>query len=219
MPHDFPSAPRRVRPSLAAALATTATFLFASLRLFDKSGRIVWARGRPGAGPGEYRFAMRAALGPDGTVQVVDMRLRRLTRLARDGSVAQSLTIPFFPAGVAARGRQGELVFLTDDFRSTGTLERWLPTANAPTQLALFPTPPPGEATLSASVAVAPNGDIAYLPSADKYEIRRLTSRGQALAAVGRDIPRPRRTPEEIATIGNAGSTTPATASATTRRG
>ena len=100
---------------------------------------------------------MRAAFGPDGTVHVVDMRARRLTRLARDGSVTQSLTIPFFPAGVAARGRQGELVFLTDDFRSTGTLERWLPTANAPTQLASFPTPPPGEATLSASVAVAPN--------------------------------------------------------------
>src|SRR5688572_9738459 len=196
MPRVFPSALRRVRPSIVATLASPATFLLASLtsgqaprverlveigcedcgdarqlsstwdvavteagavlvvdrdaptlRLFDKSGRIVWARGRPGAGPGEYRFAMRAAPGPDGTVHVVDMRLRRLTRLAREGSVAQSLTIPFFPAGVAARGRQGELVFLTDDFRSTGTLERWLPTANAPTQLASFPTPPPGEAT------------------------------------------------------------------------
>jgi len=186
-----------------------------TLRLFDKSGRIVWARGRPGAGPGEYRFAMRAAFGPDGTVHVVDMRLRRLTRLARDGSVAQSLTIPFFPAGVAARGRLGELVFLTDDFRSTGTLERWLPTANAPTRLASFPTPPPGEATLSASIAVAPNGDIAYIPSADTYEIRRLTSRGQVLAAVGRDIPRPRRTPEEIATMKQRLNTVGAAAKAT----
>src|SRR5829696_6015535 len=56
-----------------------------TLRMFDKLGRPLWSRGRPGAGPGEYRYAMRAAVAPDGSVQVVDMRLRRLTRLARDG--------------------------------------------------------------------------------------------------------------------------------------
>jgi hypothetical protein len=172
-----------------------------TLRLFDRAGRVVWSRGRPGAGPGEYRFPMRAAFGPNGTVQVVDMRLRRLTRLTRDGSVAQSLTIPFFPAGVGARGRQGELVFLTDDFKGGGTLQRWLPTADAPAPIASFPTPPPSEATLSASVAVAPNGDVAFLPSAEKYEIRRLTAGGLPLPAIGRNIPRPRRTPEEIAAM------------------
>src|SRR5215204_5538751 len=41
-----------------------------TLRLFDKSGRVLWTRGRPGDGPGEYRYAMRSALGTDGTVQV-----------------------------------------------------------------------------------------------------------------------------------------------------
>src|SRR5215218_8718696 len=90
-----------------------------TLRMFDRTGRPVWTRGQPGAGPGEYRYAMRAAIGPGGTVQVVDMRLRRLTRLGADGTVAQSLTFPFFPMGVAVRGRRGELVILTDDFRGS----------------------------------------------------------------------------------------------------
>ena len=189
-----------------------------TLRLFDKTGKVLWGRGRPGAGPGEYRFAMRAALGPNGTVQVVDMRLRRLTRLARDGSVAQSLTIPFFTAGVATRGRQGELVFLTDDFKGTGTLQRWLPTADAPAQILSFPTPPPGEATLSASVGIAPNGDIAFIPSADTYEIRRLTPAGQALPPVRRDIPRPRRSPDEIAAMKQRLNMVGATAKATQER-
>jgi len=172
-----------------------------TLRMFDRTGRSVWGRGRPGAGPGEYRFAMRAAMGPGGTVHVVDMRLRRLTRLASDGTIAKSLTIPFFVVGSAARGRQGELVFLSDDFNSTGTLYRWSATEDVPVKLLSFPTPPPGEASLSGSVAVAPNGVVAYLSTADTYAIHRLTPAGQPLPALVRDIPRPRRTPEEIAAL------------------
>jgi hypothetical protein len=172
-----------------------------TLRMFDKTGRSLWGRGRPGAGPGEYRFAMRAAMGPGETVQVVDMRLRRLTRLASDGSVAKSLTIPFFVAGSATRGRQGELVLLSDDFKRTGTLHRWSASAETPVQILSFQTPPPGEATMSASVAVAPNGTVAYLSTADTYAIHRLSPAGQPLPALVRDIPRPRRTPEEIAAM------------------
>ena len=172
-----------------------------TLRMFDKTGKPLWGRGRPGAGPGEYRFAMRAAMGPNGSVHVVDMRLRRLTRLAADGSVAKSLTIPFFVAGAAARARQGELVLLSDDFRSTGSVYRWLPTTDAPVQVASFKSPAPGEATLSGSIAVAPNGSIAYLATADTYAIHRFSPAGQPLPDIGRDVPRPRRTPEEIAAM------------------
>ena len=174
-----------------------------TLRMFDRTGKPMWGRGRPGSGPGEYRFAMRAALGPNGTVQVVDMRLRRLTRLAADGSVAKSLTIPFFVAGSATRGRLGELAFLSDDFKRTGTVHRWLPGADAPVLVTSFQTPPPGEASLSGSIAVAPNGTIAYLTSADTYAIHLLSAACQPLPDLTRDIPRPRRTPEEIATMKN----------------
>ena len=173
-----------------------------TLRLFDKSGKSLWTRGRPGSGPGEYRFAMRAALGADGGVQVVDMRARRLTRLARDGSVAQSLTVPFFPAGIGVRRQTGELVFMTDDFKGGGTLQRWPQSADTPTKVMTFATPAPGEASaISPSVAIAPNGDIAYLVSGDTYRIARISATGKQLADVTRDIPRPKRTPEELAEV------------------
>ena len=172
-----------------------------TLRMFDKAGRPLWGRGRPGSGPGEYRFAMRAGMGPGGMVQVIDMRLRRLTRLAADGAVSKSLTIPFFVAGSAVRGRRGEIVILSDDFKSTGTIHRWLPSSETPTLVTSFTTPPPGEATMSASVAIAPNGDIAYIPTADTYAIHRISSAGQALPNITRDIARPRRTPEELAAL------------------
>ena len=173
-----------------------------TLRLFDKTGKPLWTHGRPGSGPGEYRFAMRAALGPDGVVQVVDMRSRRLTRLARDGSVAQSLTIPFFPAGIGVRRQTGELVFMTDDFKGGGTLQQWPQSAETPAKVATFATPMPGEASaISPSVAVAPNGDIAYLVTGDTYRIARLSAAGKALADVTRDIPRPKRTPAELAEV------------------
>jgi hypothetical protein len=172
------------------------------LRLFDRTGRLVWGRGRPGAGPGEYRFPMRAAIGPDGSIEVVDPRLRRLTRLAADGVVKQSLVVPFFPAAIAARGRAGELVILTDDFRGHATLERWLPADSAPVRVASLEAPARGGvASGSPSVAVAPSGDLAYIVSADRYEIHRLSASGQALPSIVRDIPRPRRTPEEIAAV------------------
>ena len=171
-----------------------------TLRMFDKTGRAVWSRGRPGAGPGEYRYAMRAALGEGGSVNVVDMRLRRLTRLGPDGTVLKSLTIPFFPSGVATRGRTGELVILTDDFKGTGTVERWAPNADAPTRIMSLKTPEPGGGHIfSPSVAVAPNGNVAFMVTGERYEIIRLSASGQTLPPLVRDVPRPRRTPEEVA--------------------
>ena len=172
-----------------------------TLRMFDKTGRLLWTVGRPGAGPGEYRYTIRAALGPNGSVHVVDMHLRRLTRLAPDRTVARSLTVPFFTAGVSARGRLGELIVLTDDFKGGGTLQRWLSTADTPVQVAAVALPTPGAATHSPSVAIAPNGDIAYIGSGDRYEIQRLSASGQPLPSIVRDVPRPRRSAEEIAAM------------------
>ena len=173
-----------------------------TLRMFDKTGKPLWARGRPGAGPGEYKFVLRAALGAGGTVHVVDMSQRRLTRLGADGSVTKSLVFPFFPSAVGAKARDGEIVVLTDNFRGGGTLERWSPSGDAPVRVATVTMPQPGaDGSISPSAAVAPNGDIAWVSSTDEYVIHRLGASGQALPDIVRSIPRLRRTPEELAAV------------------
>jgi hypothetical protein len=91
---------------------------------------------------------------------------------------------------------------MTDDFKGGGTLQRWPQAAETPAKVATFATPMPGEASaISPSVAVAPNGDIAYLVTGDTYRIARLSAAGKALADVTRDIPRPKRTPAELAEV------------------
>jgi hypothetical protein len=60
--------------------------------------------------------------------------------------------------------------------------------------------PEPGSGRVfSPSVAVAPNGDVAFLATGERYEIQRISATGQPLPPVVRDIPRVRRSPEEIA--------------------
>ena len=59
------------------------------LRLFDRSGKVSWTAGRAGKGPGEFGIPISAAIGPTG-IQVVDMSLRRITRLDRVGSLVDA---------------------------------------------------------------------------------------------------------------------------------
>jgi hypothetical protein len=94
-----------------------------TLRMFDRSGRVLWMSGRSGTGPGEYRLATSAAIGPRG-VQVVDMTLRRITRLDLAGRPVASAPIQGFASAVGVRGKSGEMVLLLDDFRGAFTLQR-----------------------------------------------------------------------------------------------
>ena len=59
----------------------------ASIRIFDGSGEFLVEEGREGKGPGEYQYISSLRIGSDGTMEVYDSRLYRLTRLAPDGSL------------------------------------------------------------------------------------------------------------------------------------
>ncbi len=172
-----------------------------TLRLFDRSGRSLWSTGRDGTGPGEFRLAIRAALGP-GVIQVVDMTQRRITRLDRAGRYVSSAAVNGFPAAVGARGHSGELVVLLDDFRGTFLLERWMP-GDSGARIGPVPASPgrrPGVLTIP-SLAVAPSGEVAVARDPDEYRIVLLSATGAPLGEIVRDIPRVRRTAEEMAAI------------------
>jgi sugar lactone lactonase YvrE len=175
------------------------------IRAFDRTGRVLWTGGRTGGGPGEYQFPMRVAIGPDRSVSVVDMRARRMTRLARDGSVKATEPILAFPAAAGARGRTGELIVLTDDFRGPFALERWAPGAAKAVPHATIPraVSAAGRAIVQPSIAVAPSGVLAFGTDPFTYRIGRLAADGSPMPDIVRDIPRARRTEAEMQELAN----------------
>ncbi|MYG49055.1 MAG: hypothetical protein F4164_06745 [Gemmatimonadales bacterium] len=60
------------------------------VRMFDAGGRHVWTSGREGDGPGEYRGLALLRGCPEAAITVYDRRLRRITELDSDGSVADT---------------------------------------------------------------------------------------------------------------------------------
>jgi hypothetical protein len=172
-----------------------------TLRFFDRSGALRWTSGRTGTGPGEYRLPIRVVIAPLG-VQVVDMTQRRITRLDAAGRFAGSTPLNGFAASVGARGRSGELVILLDDFRGTFTLQRWSYTDSAKA-IGTVPKSTAAQAgTLTIpSIAVSPAGQIAVLRDPDEYRILLLAPSGETVTEIARDIPRVKRTPDEITAI------------------
>ena len=182
------------------------------IRVFDRTGRVLWSGGQSGGGPGEYRFPMRVAIGPDRSITVVDMRARRLTRLNRDGTVKASEPILAFPAAAAARGRSGELVLMMDDFRGPYALERWGATADKTVPHATIPRPasPVGPGVIMPSIAVAPSGIIAFGTDPFTYRIARLGPDAKPLPDIVRDIPRQKRSEAEMKELADRMSLGPA---------
>jgi hypothetical protein len=70
-----------------------------TLRMFDRSGKVLWTSGRDGTGPGEFRLATSAAIGPRG-VQVVDMTL-----FAPDGRYLGEVVVPAIIGTYSIAGR------------------------------------------------------------------------------------------------------------------
>ena len=174
------------------------------LRLFDRGGRVLWTGGRSGGGPGEYRYPMRVAIGPNRSLTVVDMRARRLTRLARDGAVTSTDPILAFPAAASPRGRTGDLAFLMDDFSGPFAIERWTATSSksaAHTTVARTPSPV-GRGMVQPSMAAAANGALAIGIDPFTYRIVRLDPGGRPLPDITRDIPLARRSEAEMQELG-----------------
>jgi hypothetical protein len=173
-----------------------------TLRLFSRDGALLQQQGRPGSGPGEYSFPMRAAWGAEGSIHILDMRLRRITHLLQDGSVEKTVPFSSFPAATAIRGESGELVMLGDDFRGTFTLERWSPDGSPAVLIARIDHPPRADGTVTfPSIAVSATGVVAVARDGEDYHIARLTPDGKPLPEIARDVPRVRRSPDEQAQL------------------
>jgi hypothetical protein len=166
------------------------------LRVFDASGRLTWSGGRSGSGPGEYRLPIRGKLLVDGSIIVIDMTLRRITTLAPDHSVRETVPIGKF-AAQAWIGETGSVLLGADD--SNGKLEvlRWKPGAQVAT-IGSVPIPMKAEdGTITfPSVAEHASGTIVGVMSPD-YVLRRFSATFSPSGEMRREVARVRRTAAE----------------------
>lgn len=82
-----------LEPYLMAARADR-VFLFEGdqrIVCFDTAGHLLWAQGKAGGGPGEYRNVRDLKLGPDGDLWVLDPGAARITRVTTEGRYRSAL--------------------------------------------------------------------------------------------------------------------------------
>lgn len=161
------------------------------LRLFDASGRSVWAVGQKGKGPGEYTMPYRSML-VDGGVVVIDMTNSRVTELDTSGKLVRSTPITSFASTVGVTRRAD--IALGMDSRSVFRIGHLEPKGASIRIVADFPG-----SIQNKSVALAPDGTMAIALDGLQYEIRRLDAAGHAMSPITRDLERPRRTAIEEA--------------------
>ena len=91
------------------------------VRCGDRSGRVVGLFGSEGEGPGEFRRATGVERGPDGTIGVIDLSLRRLSLFTTEGAYLSTTSMPgsFAPYGIF-----GTKVFGADHLKNVDFSDR-----------------------------------------------------------------------------------------------
>jgi hypothetical protein len=166
------------------------------LRLFDAAGKPIWTGGQKGQGPGEYRHILRGAFRPDGGLDLVDFTGRRLTTLGLDRKVVSTHTLQTFPTTAGANDK-GAIVLGAETPSGGIKVFRVRKGALEPVTVPEVSKPAGERAFKGSSVALAPDGTLAIIPSNDRYQIIRIDSAGKRLPDVTRDLERERRTPAE----------------------
>lgn len=89
------------------------------LRAYDATGRFLWASGRSGEGPGEYRRIVAVGEGPGDSLWAWDFGLRRFTILTDRGRVVRLVRVDAPLSSLLAVGRLGDGTFLMRESFST----------------------------------------------------------------------------------------------------
>ena len=176
------------------------------VRVFGVDGRLRVAFGRRGEGPGELQSPFAIGASRDGSIQVVDIRLGRVSRYASDGRVLGTVPMRSMPVAAARHPDRQRLFVATVDFRGrTGSIERLDPGAEKGEIVVAstegFP-PSEGIAGTIDALAVSPSGVLAVGDGRAEYRIRRYSPDGRVIAPdIVREIAKTPRTPGEIAEI------------------
>jgi hypothetical protein len=166
------------------------------LRLFDGTGKPVWSGGTKGRGPGEYQYILRVAFRPDGGLDVIDLSGFRHTTLGADRKVIASSTLQSLPTTAATNDR-GAMVIGSESPGGGFKVFRVRAGGMDPVVLPSLPKPENEKPFKGSSVALAPNGSIAFVPNNTLYQVVVIDPSGKRLADITRNIERPLRTAQE----------------------
>jgi hypothetical protein len=210
--HQVYSARRFVDGRIAVPNGATA-----DVRIFDSAGRHLSTIGRRGQGPGEFRAPWRIMEGPGDTIVVLDIgRGFRFNLFAPDGSFVRSFTTP-----VSRQGAEGTVLigWFADgsSLVRRHELESREPTGLAPVRsyislfrlgpdgtmldsLGRFPyqTSVPGGYVWGPRAHEAVHDSTVYFGTAESYEIRRYSMRGELRGIVRRSRPNAATTAADI---------------------
>jgi hypothetical protein len=169
-----------------------------TLRVFDATGNLKWAGGRSGQGPGEYRLPIRGKLLADGSIIVVDMTLRRITLLAPDHTVKETVNTGRF-VGQASITPDGEVLVGSDDFKGHVDVLRWR-SSGALTPVGALNVKPGADGSMTFASFTHHAGGLAAITS-QEYVINRLKPDLTSIADIRRDVARVKRTAAEEAEL------------------
>lgn len=158
------------------------------------------AAGVPGRGPGEVEIPSHIVLRPDGSFEILDLRLSRRTWYDSEGQVQATGPLPGIPVAVAPTG--GDLLMAITTMGSrTPVFYRWSAGEMAPVPIPdlLSRLVPVGETPIGElSLAISPAGQVAVATGLPAYRIAIVDGEGTLIRTVSRLLERVPKTAAEI---------------------
>ncbi len=175
------------------------------VRVFDTAGAPIRAFGGQGDGPGELRMPVLIFPDADGSVEIYDMQQRRLSRFDSVGNPAgtRMLAADFFVLIANSPGSDATYYASLQPGRTEQPIMRLARASDTPGEFTVLrpniPAPASGEAMVSPILAARPGGGLAVGYGRTAYQIRVFDDQGRLVRDIVRNIPRQRKTEEEIA--------------------
>ena len=165
-------------------------------------GRESVAFGREGQGPGEFDLAWNIGIVDESTIEVVDIGLRRLTRLDFDGNLLSSRPLARFPTVASYSPARGTWYMAAIDFRTGSATVMRLDDGSEEMVVAAggdYPLDEDGEVAGFFPIAAAADGRVAIGDGNVEYRARIYDRDGAVIGEVARDIERLAKTDQELA--------------------
>lgn len=172
------------------------------VRMFDRTGRLIWAGGRKGNGPGEIGHVSYLSAREDGTWDVLDRVLSRRSWFGSSGHLIRTASLPGLMVAASYSGGAGAMYLATTAMGDNSTaIFQWQDSAAEPRQVlgALkFPLDSSGQQLLSFPIATLPASGFT-VGDPYGYRIRAYDERGVGRMDLARNVPRRQKTPDEVA--------------------